>query len=116
MAIQNLASGGYGPGFSWTIDWDNTNQSIDITATGGATAFFVEVVGLGFDVLADCVNGPASGTPTKNVNGEDVYKLGNIINAGQTVVVGPGSIIGKTTPITSVSKTALFAVDTRWTP
>jgi hypothetical protein len=116
MAINVICSGADGPSVTWQIVWDDVNQSIDLTINGHATAFFVEVVGLGFDVLADCVNGPASGTSTKNGDGEDVFKLGNIMGAGQTVVVGPGSIIGKTAHITSIAKTALFAIGTRWTP
>jgi hypothetical protein len=116
MALTEIAGGSYGAGLAWDIVWDDVNQSIDITVAGGASVFLVEVVGPGFDVVADCVNGPPSGTPVKNVNGEDVYKLGNIVGAGRTVVVGPGSVIGKTARVTNISKAALFAVGTRWTP
>lgn len=66
--------------------------------------------------VGDCLSGPASGPPTQNPDGEDTYLLGNILNAGRTVVLGPGSVIGKTSPVTQINKANLFSTGLRWQP
>lgn len=113
MAIQVLANGTYGDGVSWSIDWDNTGRTIGITmGFGPASDLFVEVAIAQVDVVADCLHGPASGTPDP-VTG--YYRLGDIRGAGRTVVVGPGSVIGHTAPVNSINWKSM-SVGVRWAP
>src|SRR4051794_6430487 len=101
MAITDLGHGTFPPDGTWQLDWDSATRTIGATVASASpppTALQIVIEGTVGTYVGDCLNGPASGTPTQNPDGEDAYLLGNILNAGRIVVLGPGSVIGKTAP------------------